>query len=227
MRLVRILREANIDYKVLVRWNPHVYSLMADRLHDVYTDLAVRLSTYLLGVVVGHTLYLYETHQIQTLPRWLTKYGMRFALAVGCIFFMGAPLISKFQHFLPPPESLDSDTIVILIPLFKSAMELSISVVLLLLATGGGNKWFSALLTSRYAKILSNISYAVFLVHVEVMYKMPALKFESSYWYLFTYSTFFVVASNAIAFLVHLLYEMPINNLLRYLTRKMFSVFVK
>lgn len=223
IRLVNILRGANIDYKVLIRWNPHVYSLMADRLHDVYTDLAVRLNTYLLGVVVGHILYLYETRQLKTLPWWLRKYGMKFALSVACIFFMGAPLISKLHFLLPSPDSVSSDTIVILIPLFKSAMELSISVVLLLLATGNGNRWISALLTSRYAKILSNISYGVFLVHVEVMYKIPAFKFESSYWYLFTYSTFFVVASNAIAFLVHVLYEMPVNNLLRYLTNRMFK----
>lgn len=226
-KMFNILRAANIDYRVVIRWKPHVYSILADRLHDVYTNLSVRLSTYLLGVVIGHLLYLYETRQIPDLPKGLRKYGMKIALLVASVFFMGGPLIARFYYLFPSPDEIDSDLVVILIPVFKGAMELSMCVILLLLASGGGYKWISTFLTGKYAKILSNISYGVFLVHVEVMYKIPSFKFESSYWYLFVYSTFFVVCSIVAAFLIHVLYEMPVNNVLRYLIRRVYKSVLK
>jgi len=226
---VQILREANIDYMVILHWQPHVYAIMADRLHNVYTDLVVRLSTYLLGVMAGHLLYLYETNQIKRWPSWVERVGLKVALIVGASFFMGGPILANpyLNQFLPSIDDLDSDTVVVLIPLFKSAMELCISVSLLLLASGGGYNWVSDTLSSKAAKVLSNISYGVFLVHVEVMYKVPAVKFESSYWFLFLYSIFFIVLSNLVSFAIYLLYEMPINNVMRHIIRKTLNTFVR
>lgn len=216
-RLTSVLREADIDYRVLLQWQPHVYSLMADRLIAIYTNFSIRISTYLLGAVMGHLLYLYQTRRIRQWPRWFRQLGLKFAIANGLLFFFGAQVIASpwLNQFLPSREQVDSDLIVLLVPLFKSAMEISMVVSLLLLATGAGFNWLRYLLASKPMKILSSISYAVFLTHVEVMYKMPMAQFESSYWYLFLYSTFFIVFSNILSLFICLLYEMPINNLLR------------
>lgn len=204
-------------------WHPHVYSILADRLHDVYTDLLTRLSTYLLGVLVGHILFLYETRQIKQWPDWLKNYGLKLALTVGFAFFMGAPLLANpyINQFLPNVDDIDSDTAAIFIPLFRAAMEFCICLVLLILVTGGGYGWLNDFLSSNICKVLANISYCVFLVHVEVMYKVKVQKIESTYWSLFCHSTFFIVFSSGISFSIYLLYEMPINNLLRYVFRKL------
>lgn len=226
--LVRILRDAYIDYEVLLHWTPQVYSILADRLHDVYTNLSVRLSTYLLGVVVGHLLYLYDTQQIKKWPTWFTAIGLKLALLCASIFFMGAWVISNptINRFLPAAEQVDSDLAVILIPIFKAAMEICMSVGILLLVTGSGYKWVRELLSSNIIKVLSNISYGVFLFHIELMYKVPLLEIESNYWILFIFTTFYIVFSNAVAFAIYLFYEMPINNVLRYVFQRAYKVFI-
>lgn len=222
-RLTYILRQANIDYVVLINWQPHVYSILADRLHDAYTDLIVRLSTYLLGCMVGHLLYMYETRQIKQWPDWFKRYGMKAALIVGGTFFMGAPILSNpyVSQFMPDSKDVDSDTAALFIPLFKNAMESCVCVILILLVTGGSYKWLTDLLSSNLSKILANISYCVFLIHVEIMYKVRTEQIESNYWSLYIHSTFFIVVANLAGFFVHLLYEMPINNMLRYIFQKL------
>lgn len=211
-----------------MHWQPHVYSILADRLHDAYTDFLIRLSTYLSGCMVGHLLYMYETRQIKQWPSWFKRYGMKTALIVGAAFFMGAPILSNpyINQFLPNPKDIDSDTAALFIPLFRMVMELCICTVLLLLVTGGGYEWIRDLFSSNLCKILSNISYCVFLIHVEFMYKVKPQQTESTFWSLYIHSVFFIVTSNLISFFVHLLYEMPINNMLRYIFLKMFT-FVK
>lgn len=228
IKLVVILRAANIDYEVLLHWTPQVYSILADRLHDVYTNLSVRLSTYLLGVVVGHLLYLYDSRQIKKWPRWFTLIGLKLALSCAFVFFMGALVISNptINQFLPAAENVDSDLAVILIPLFKAAMEICMSVGILLLVTGSGYQWVGELLSSNVVKVFSNISYGVFLIHVEIMYKVPLFEIESNYWLLFIYTTFYIVCSNVVAFFIYLLYEMPIHNLQRYIIQKAYKTFV-
>lgn len=229
VKMTHILRDADIDYKILLKWQPHVYNILTDRLHDVYTNLSIRLSTYLLGIVVGHFLYLYEQGRIKRIPRWFKRYGLKLALLVGSMTFMGAPLLanSSINQYLPSPEQLDSNTVVMMIPFFKVMMELCICVILLALTTGGGFKWLTELLSSLPARVLSNISYGVFLVHIEVMYQTPLYKYDSNWFYLFLYSTFFIILSNVIAFFMHVLYEMPINNVLRYVFKKIFYSIVK
>lgn len=222
-RLTYILRQSNIDYVVLINWQPHVYSILADRLHDAYTDLVTRLSTYLLGCIVGHLLYMYETRQIKQWPDWFQRHGMKTALVVGGIFFMGAPLLSNpyISQFMPDSKYVDSDTAALFIPFFKNAMEISIGAVLLLLVTGGGYRWLTDLLSSNISKILANISYCVFLLHVEIMYKVKTQQIESTYWSLYVHSIFFIGVANLAGFFVHTLYEMPINNMLRYIFQKL------
>lgn len=221
-RLVSVLRSANIDYKVMLAWQPHVYSIMADRLHDVYTDFYVRMSTYLLGVVVGHILYLYEIGRIKELPKLLRLIGMKLAICVGFVLYFGARVIANpiINQFLPSPESLTSDTVVLLIPIFKNTMEICLAILVLLLSTGGGSPSVRYLLSTQTMKILSNISYAVFLTHVEVMYKLPGIRFESSYWYLFVYAIYFIITTQVVSFLLHLFYEMPINYIIRHIFKK-------
>lgn len=228
-KMTTILREANIDYKLLLGWQPHIYSILTDRLHDVYTTLAIRLSTYLLGIIVGHMLYQYEIGNIKRIPRWFRRYGLKLALLIGSGSFLFAPLVAQpaVNQFLPGPDSFDSDTMVILIPFLKTTMELCICVAIFALVTGGGFKWLNELLASQPARVLSNISYGVFLVHIEVMYKVPLTKYDTSYYYLFLYSSFFILLSNVIAFFMHVLYEMPINNVLRYIFKKIFFSVVK
>ena len=226
MSLVSSLRSANVDYKILPAWKPHVYSLLVDRLHHVYTSFSVRIGTYLMGVIVGHLLYLYETKRIGEIPKPLGQFGMKLALAMGFIFYFGSSFIANpyFNQLLPSRDSLDSDTVALLVPIFKVAMELCLSTIMLLLVTGGGFKFIRHFLSSSSMKILSNISYAVFLSHVEVMYKLPSFKFESNYWYLFIYAVFFIACSHLVAFMLHLFYEMPINNIIRHLFRRVFGL---
>lgn len=142
---------------------------------------------------------------------------------------MGAVIIANpyINQFLPTSDDIDSDTLVILIPLFKSLMEFSICISLLLLATGGGYKWVRKILSSKMAKILSQISYGVFLIHVEVMYKMPLAKHNSDYYILFLYGFFFIATSNIISFAIYVLYEMPINNITRQLFKRLFKSVVR
>lgn len=228
LKLVEILRDANIDYEILLHWKPHVYALLADRLHDVYTNLAIRLSTYLMGVVVGHLLYLYEIRRIKQWPNWFTKIGLKLALSCASVFFMGALVISHpmINQFLPAANQVDSDLAVVLIPVFKTAMEICMATGILLLVTGSGYTWVGELLSSSTIKVMSNISYGVFLVHIEMMYKLPLVKLDSNYWTLFVHTVFHIAASNMLAFFIHLLYEMPINNIQRYLFQKAFQMFV-
>lgn len=225
LKFVTILREANIDYKILVMWPPHVYSILFDRLHDVYTNLMVRLGTYLLGVCLGHLLYLYESKQIKEWPHWFRRYVLKMALLNCGLLFFGVGKLDMFEvkQNLSSSENVDSNLAVILIPFFKCSMEISICIVLLSLLTGGGYKWIKDILTSHIMSICSKISYCVFLVHVEVLYKLPAMKFEANYWYLFTYGLMFVTVSNIVALLIHSLYEMPINNITRHFMRKAIS----
>lgn len=224
-RMVTTLNTANIDYQIVLHWKPHVYSLMADRLHDVYTDFYVRVSTYLLGVILGHLLYLYETRRIKQWPDWLRKYGMPVSFFVGTSFFLGAKIISNpfINQFMPAREDVNSHHVVLLIPLFKTAMELCQFTVTLLLLTGNGYKWVRDILSSRTMKILSNISYTVFLTHVEIMYKLPSSLFEANYWNLFIFSCFFIVLSHIVSFILYTFYEMPINNVLRYVFKRAYS----
>lgn len=223
--MTRILREASIDYGIVLEWQPHIYALMLDRLHNVYTNFFVRMSTYLLGVILGHLLYLYETRQIREWPGWLRRYGIKLALLIGLMFFFAVNIVSSplVSRFLPPRDQIHSDTVALLVPLFKTAMELCICVTLLLLLTGSGYKLVHELLHNRAMKILASISYAVFLTHIEILYKVPSIPLESNYWYLYLMSTFLIVSSHVLSFFLHLLYEMPINNLSRPLFKRAFA----
>uniref|UniRef100_A0A6G1SPM1 Nose resistant to fluoxetine protein 6 n=1 Tax=Aceria tosichella TaxID=561515 RepID=A0A6G1SPM1_9ACAR len=225
-KLAQILQVAKIDYRIVLNWQPHVYALMADRLHEVYTDPAVRMSTYLLGVIVGHLLYLYETGYIKQWPAWFRAWAMKFALLLASCFFLGAPILASpyVNQFLPTKDDIDSDAVVWLIPLFKSAMELSICVMVLLLVTGGGFGFIRRILASQAMKILSNISYAVFLTHVEIMYKLPAHQMDSDYWHLYKHAIFFIVIAHIISFFIHLFFEMPVHNLTRHLFKRAFKI---
>jgi peptidoglycan/LPS O-acetylase OafA/YrhL len=199
---------------------------MADRLHEVYTNAAVRMSTYLLGVIVGHMLYMYETRYIKQWPGWFRAWGMKVALTMAGCFFLGAPILASplVNQFLPSRDSIDSDLVVWLIPLFKSAMELSIAVMILLLVTGGGFAFIRRILASQAMKILSNISYAVFLIHVEIMYKLPANQVDSDYWHLFKHAVFFIVVAHGISFFLHLFFEMPVHNVTRHIFKRAFKL---
>jgi hypothetical protein len=222
LKLVHILRTANIDYKILLKLHPHTYAIMTDRLHDVYTNSLVRLSTYLLGITIGHLLYLYERRHIEQWPKWFREWGMKVALTVGLTFFYGAQLLASplVNRFLPHRDQIDSDVVVLLIPLFKSAMEFSICVMILLMVTGGGSALVRRILTSQTMKILASISYAVFLTHVEIMYKLPIQRFASSWWQLIIHAIFFNVFTNIVSFILHLLFEMPVHNLTRHLLKR-------
>ena len=226
LKLVQTLQEANIDYRILLKWQPHVYALMTDRLHDVYTNPLVRLSTYLLGITVGHLLYAYRNGCINQWPVSFTRFGMKTALSIGMAFFFGPQLIVSpiLRPLLPRPDQINSDLVVLLIPLFKSAMEFSICVMILLLVTNsGGYAFIRDLLSSRTMKILSNISYAVFLTHVEIMYKLPAQQFDSNWWQLFIHAIFLIVISNLFSFVLHILFELPIQNITAHMFRRVFK----
>lgn len=225
-RLAQILLVAKIDYCILLAWQPHVYSLMADRLHEVYTNPAVRMSTYLLGVIVGHLLYMYEQRQIKQWPGWFRRWGMKVALLLACCFFLGAPLLASplINQFLPGREQIDSTAVVWLIPMFKGVMELSICAIILLLVTGGGFSFVRRILASQAMKILSNLSYAVFLTHVEIMYKLPAHQLDSDYWHLFKHVIFFIILAHVVAFFLHLFFEMPVHFMTRHLFKKVFKL---
>jgi hypothetical protein len=226
VKLAQILIEAKVDYRILLNWHPHVYALMADRLHEVYTNPAVRMSTYLLGVIVGHLLYMYESRQIKQWPGWFRACALKAALLLGVCFFLGAPLLASplVNQFLPNKQDIDSDTVVWLIPLFKSTMEVSICVIVLLLVTGGGFACVRRALASKTMKVLSNISYAVFLTHVEIMYKLPANQLDSDYWHLYKHATFFIVVAHAVSFVLHLFYEMPIHYITRHAFKRVFRL---
>lgn len=212
---------------MLAQWKPHVYTIGADRLHEVYTDLFVRLGTFLVGVATGHLLYLYETREIKEWPKWFKNIGIKVNLISATLFFFGGPLLANpyINQFLPDPKDYDSDGLAILVPLFKVAMEINLGFILLLLVTGGGYSIINRLLSSNIAKIMANISYGVFLIHVEIMYKIKIQQIESSYWSLYVHSIFIIVVSNIVAFIIHLLYEMPINNLIRYIVSKIKKTF--
>lgn len=220
--MIRALREAAIDYKIMLKWQPHVYSLMADRLHDVYTDFGIRMSTYMMSVVVGHLLYLYETRQIKRWPKWFQDWALKVSLTIVFALFFGAPILASpmLSGLMPDLDKLSSDSIVLLVPLFKYAMESSICVILLCLMTGGGLNWIREAFSSRAFKILSEISYAVFLIHIEIMYKLPQTKYTSSYWYLFIHASFFITSAYLLATIIYIFYEMPINNILREVFRR-------
>lgn len=228
-RMTNIMNDATIDYRILMNWHPHVFNILNDRISKVYTNLAIRLSTYLLGILVGHYLYMYETGQVKKIPRWFKKYGLKVALVIGSGTYVIAPLLANpyVKQFLPSPDKLDSDLMATTLPIVKTVMELCIGAILLALCTGGGFKWFTELMSSLPARVLSNISYGVFLVHVETMYKVPTVKYDTDYFYLLLYAVWFILVSNVVAFLVHVLYEMPINNSLRFVFKKIFYSVVK
>jgi len=218
MRMISALRQANVDYTLLLTWQPHIYSLMADRLHHVYTDFFVRLGTNLMGVVVGHLLYLYENGRIPEPPRWVRSIIPKMALIIGIILFFAGRFIANpyINQFLPSAESMTSDSVLLLVPGFKSIMEFCLSIMLLNLITGGGFKAINALLANKMMKFLCSISYAVFLCHIEVMYKAPLMRFDTTVpEHLAVYAISFIVVSHMVALVVHLLYEMPLNNLMR------------
>lgn len=219
-RVILMLQNSKHDFTVLIEWKTHVYSVLTDRSHDVYTDLMVRISSYLMGMIAGHLIYLYETRTIKRWPHLFKKFGIKFALLTATSFFFGPRIIAQpmINQFLP--KSADSDTIAILIPLFKGAIEICLCIMLVLLITGHGFSIINQLLASNFLKILSKVSYGVFLIHIEVMFKTYAIKFESSYSVLFVYQVFFITVSYIIAFFMHFLYEMPINNLVRQALHK-------
>lgn len=176
----------------------------------------------MLSLVTGHILYLYETRQIKAWPRWFKYWAIKGSLAFGSILFFGAPILASpmVNQFLPKSENLDNATIVLLIPIFKTTMEIAMCFTLLSMMTGGGSRWFRDLCSSRPFKIMSNISYVVYLIHIEMIFKVYLQKIMSNWWFLWGMSTAVVVFCFVIALFVHILYEMPINNILRIVFKR-------
>lgn len=213
------LRQADIDFHVLLRWKPHSFAIATNRLIDCYVSLATRISSYLLGTIVGHLLYLYKIGKIQRWPRWFERYACKLACLTASMLFMGPLVLTNnlVQTLLPKATDIKPELLVYLCPIFKLLMEICLSVILLVLVSGGGYKWLTDLLSSKTAKVLSFISYGVFMTHIELMFKLPSLKYETSYAYLFMGASYFVLTAHLVALFLHLVYEMPINNILRRL----------
>lgn len=181
----------------------------------------------MLSIITGHVLYLYETRQIKAWPVWFKNCALKGSLVLASVLFFGAPLLASpmINQFLPKSDILDGATIVWLIPIFKTAMEIAMCLTLLSIMTGGGYKWFRDLSSSRTFKIMSNISYLVFLIHIEMIFKITLQKIMSNWWVLWALSTYVVVASNLIALILYILLEMPINNVLRVAFKRALSYF--
>lgn len=212
----------SIDYHVLLKWQPHAFAIMFDRMDMVYTNLKVSIGTFLLGVVDGYLLYMYETGKIKDWPVWFRKYALKVALLLIANSYFGSIILSSpyIAQLLPSPDDLKSETITILMPTFKMITEISMSVTLLLLATGGGYKFVRDILSGRTFRILSHLSFAVFMIHMDLIYMLPIHESDIDYRVLWGNAVFYIVVSYICACIIHVVYEMPINNVVRYIMKR-------
>lgn len=226
-RTIHELNKADIDYQIVLRWQPHTYKTMLDRLEPLYKDFTIRLGTYMFSIITGHVLYLYETRQIKAWPKWFKTWAIKGSLLLAAALFFGAPILAspKINQFLPKSDNIDGATIVLLIPIFRTTMEIAMCLTILSLMTGGGTKLVRVLLASRPFKILSNLSYIVFLIHIEVMFKITLQKVMINWWIGWGLSCLLVVLCYLIALFIHILFEMPINNILRVIFKRALSYF--
>lgn len=227
-RMNTILAEAKIDYTMMMTWKPFAFAMLSQRLDKVYVDVLLRLSSYMFGMIVGHLLHLREKRIIKEWPAWFNKILVKLAMFIALATFMGAPILKSpyVNQYLPSREEIKSEDIVYVVPVFKAIMEICISIMFLSIASAKPDGWFPRLLSCRIAKILSTISYGVFLFHIEIMHKLHTMRFPSKFSNLYVYTTFIVMASFALSFIVHVMIEMPVNNVLRRPFKWAYNYFV-
>lgn len=219
-RHVNILSNFDVDFSLYTNFEPHGPAIAAERMNQAHTDLIVRFgSCCLLGVIVGHLLYLYETRKIARWPRWFRLLGLKIVLLVIASLYFGVPVLEHplISQYLPPrPTEINRTVAIWSFSLAQLIPDIIVCIFILLTTTGSGSKTFIKLMSSRISKIFANTSYAVYLIHLEVIFKFPYMKVENLYWYLLLASIFHIFTSNLLAFLIHVLYEMPINHIVRY-----------
>lgn len=223
----RSLSMTKVDFHEVLRYEPNLISAGTDTLNEIYTDMNIRISTYLYGVLLGHLLYRYESGDIKQWPVWFRRYGWRLGLGLGAfIFSLGIVFTNPLvKLLLPPVDDIDGRIPMSFFLVLKFLMETSLAISILLATTGNAWSWLTNLLSARFFKVMSSLSYAVFLIHVEIMYKTQADRFDFDLSWIRMYSVYFIVASFLISFFMHLLFEMPINNIMHHYQRRVYNWF--
>lgn len=221
--LGKYLFDSPANLTLLFKWEPHSFTVLMNRLTITYITMASRVSTYYIGVTLGHLLYLYNQGKIVEFPKIVRCFGAPVALLTLAIIFWGPRLVTlsiRAGYFNLQDNQLGQIIIVGAIILFKMLVEISVFVLLLLLTTGSLPDLITRMLDNKFMKVCSNLSYGVFLNHIEIITKPAYYQFESHWEQIYIISLGFIVSSYLISLLTHLFIELPINNLTRLISKR-------
>lgn len=205
----------------LFLWDVYSFANFINRLAETYVSLPYRVNAYLLGVVLGHILYVYEKGCIQRMPKILSRFGFYATVLAGTILYKGnRNLTWALRNKLIDPYAEDSQHFMALAAnVSKAITELVMAIFLLVLTTNNAPRWISKILDNKLMQVLSCLTFGVFLNHLEIIEKVSLPEIPTDWDVLTIMNCGFLCLCFATSLFTHLLIELPVNNL----TKKLFT----
>lgn len=223
--LFQVYRFLEVDHRILVLVEPHSMSVMVDRIVSLYVSLESRVSTYITGVLAGYFVYRWQIGNELKLPKWIRSHGLNVTLIITLISMLSLKFFVR--PILSALGALDENSIPLAVTYYvlilKVMVEICMGIITASLACGRGQAWIRELLSNNFAVFLANLSYGVYLIHLEMIWKTHVFTFETNLFLLLLVAIGYLTLSFFAAFVIYILFERPIVTLFKQLNDRMYK----
>lgn len=192
--------------------DPSAHSVIND---DIYTKPWCRISPFLIGIILGY--FLQQKSRKRSFPKCLQLCGWTFAVST-CLFLSYIKYTMNKENPLTWLNSQYTAYEVVSHPLWAMA----VSWVIIICAAGNGGM-ISHILSWKFWIIMNRLTYCAYLLHPIII--MVGMRMSMTPLYLSNATTIYafighLTISYGVAFIVSLLFEMPIRMLEKVMSNR-------
>lgn len=218
------------DLRPILNFKPHGFKIYTSYFDNNYTQPQNRISSYLIGVMIGHQLFRFLTHQRESDPNhesislsyWWIQRGSLVA-GLSLILLPSTPVIGRH---LPLGESVARVVVSLFIPSYHIIFSFATGGYIASAATGNATNLVTRILSSPIWKPLARLSLCVALVNLQVcMYLIQThtqfiyITFQSHLSLLILSTIVIYLASTVLCLII----ESPIRAVFSKLSEKMMN----
>lgn len=193
----------------------HGFVLMFGHLHHLYTYPHFRLTSVLVGLVVGYLLHLYQENEQAQWPHWLRAWATKGAIGLTASLFLSISMAPITKVYLSPYEA---EVFTQLFTTGRVIWAVSNGILFLRMATDWRHTFLMRQFAAPYWSKLVKLNLAILLIHLDVLvYQIHSLTTLVQ----FNKLNIFIGYASAylfcipVAIILHVLFENPIDKLIR------------
>lgn len=187
--------------------------------YNFYSASHNRMSQFLIGVIFGYILHLYEEGKINKWSRWFTEYATKLATVSIVVVLVSA----IFPHSLLKHDPLNFYVAFLMTIFTHSLWPFTSAVLFTRMMTDWSGSYLVKISSGKFFHVLSKLGMAILVVHMDIIvlqifaHRSKPTTRSFAVWTLFGSTYFYSVI---LGLILHILFELPITILINQMMRR-------